>query len=206
VSRASTHDRVLAAHPQHESRLIAKPSILRPDIYQGRRWLGNRLQIGLVAQCSLLVLNQNVLPGEDTGARPVRCARASNAARIQQYAGVGLFRDESWSTRFLASTVSYFIFYCGGACILNDESAPTGSAAPQYGRGSWSVLAVVAVGSAPVKSLPRRSCRKNWNRQGLAPAAVGRGNARRETAAHIGIKSCPRCASSSPRWVPSVLP
>jgi hypothetical protein len=31
--------------------------------------------------------------------------------------------------------VSYFISRCGKACILDDESAPTGSAAPQYGRG-----------------------------------------------------------------------
>jgi hypothetical protein len=50
-------------------------------------------------------------------------------------AGINLFRDESWSTRFLASTVSYFIFHCGEACILIDESAPTGSAAPQIREG-----------------------------------------------------------------------
>jgi hypothetical protein len=83
------------------------------------------LQIGLVAQCLLLVLNQNVLPAEDTGARAVRCARASKAARIQQYAGVGSFRDESWSTRFPPSNVNYFIFSGGKACIFDDKSAPT---------------------------------------------------------------------------------
>jgi hypothetical protein len=41
-----------------------------------------------------------------------------------------LFCDESWSTRFLAANVSYFISRCDKACILDDESAPTGAAAP----------------------------------------------------------------------------